>query len=88
MSYVRFKVASNSFQNSAREVTQMWSENHFSSRMSGGFRLVTVGKHAIQSQVYFTKTIRDSHLMVRAAYTAGHINYRPLAEIQQFGVNQ
>ena len=49
---------------------------------------MTMGKHAIRLQAHLTKAVGDSRFTPRTAHAAGRINYRPLAEIQQPGINQ
>ena len=88
MGYARLQTAGDGFQNSAREVAQMRGEDHLRTKVSSDFRLMAMGKHAIRLQAHLTKAVGNSRLTSRAAHAAGGVNYRPLAEIQQPGINQ
>ena len=88
MRHARLQAAGDGFQNPAREVAQMRSENDLCAKMTGDFRLMAVGKHAVRLQAHFTEAVRDRRLTSRAAHAAGRIDHRPLIEIQQIAINQ
>ena len=63
-------------------------KNHLRAQMGDDFRMMAVIKHAIRLKAHFAEAVGDSGLAPRTAHAAGGVDHRPLAQIQQTGVDQ
>lgn len=63
-------------------------KNYLCPEVAGNLRLMAMVKYAVRLQANFTEAVADRGFTTRAAHPAGSVDYRPLVEIQQIGLNQ
>lgn len=87
MADARLQAAGNGFRDAALKITQCGVKLPLP-RVAGNLRLMAMVKYAVRLQANFTEAVADRGLTTRAAHPAGSVDYRPLVEIQQIGLNQ
>ena len=88
MADARLQAAGNGFQDAALKITQVRGKNYLCPEVAGNLRLMAMVKYAVRLQANFTEAVADRGFTTRAAHPAGSVDYRPLVEIQQIGLNQ